>query len=59
VHWLDFKKGILLLEMHGTNIKIKNKIKINGTHVQSMVTEFSYTSTGRIWKWLFGGTFLK
>jgi hypothetical protein len=22
VHWLDFNKGILLLEMHGTNIKI-------------------------------------
>jgi hypothetical protein len=21
VHWLDFNKGILLLEMHGTNIK--------------------------------------
>jgi hypothetical protein len=26
VHWLDFNKGILLLEMHGTNIK-KKKIK--------------------------------
>jgi hypothetical protein len=23
VHWLDFNKGILLLEMHGTNIKKK------------------------------------
>jgi hypothetical protein len=24
VHWLDFNKGILILEIHGTNIKIKN-----------------------------------
>jgi hypothetical protein len=23
VHWLDFNKGILILEMLGTNIKIK------------------------------------
>jgi hypothetical protein len=22
VHWLDFNKEILILEMHGTNIKI-------------------------------------
>jgi hypothetical protein len=29
VHWLDFNKGILTLEMHGTNIKIKKKTKIN------------------------------
>jgi hypothetical protein len=27
VHWLDFNKGILLLEMHGTNIKkMKGKL---------------------------------
>jgi hypothetical protein len=28
VHWLDFNKRILLLEMHGTNIKIKKKFRL-------------------------------
>jgi hypothetical protein len=28
VHWLDFNKGILILEMHGTNIKIKKDFEV-------------------------------
>jgi hypothetical protein len=28
VHWLDFNKGILLLEMHGTNLKKMKGIRL-------------------------------
>jgi hypothetical protein len=42
VHWLDFNKGILLLEMHGTNIKKKsNKFKSAGLHEKLAVATWS------------------
>jgi hypothetical protein len=45
VHWLDFNKGILILEMHGTNIKIisENIVMFGhdaGYHFQYFVTVY-------------------
>jgi hypothetical protein len=39
VHWLDFNKGILLLEMHGTNIK-KIIILLNLTTLMMLNEEY-------------------
>jgi hypothetical protein len=42
VHWLDFNKGILLLEMHGTNIK-KNCVSYSTYLFKTTLSEVTLT----------------